>query len=219
MATRDIIVIGASAGGVQALTTLVGTLPANLPAAVFIVLHTPADSPGLLPIILGRESRLRVEHARNGERISRGRIYVAPPDQHLLLEGSIVRLVHGPKENLHRPSIDTLFRSAARWAGSRAVGVVLTGARDDGTVGMRAIKQRGGITVVQDPVEAIFPSMPANVMRNIAVDYSLPLREIGPLLDKLARQPAEEERRSPIGARARGKDDSCAANRRARAQR
>jgi two-component system, chemotaxis family, protein-glutamate methylesterase/glutaminase len=198
MATRDIIVIGASAGGVQALTTLVGTLPANLPAAVFIVLHTPADSPGLLPIILGRESRLRVEHARNGERISRGRIYVAPPDQHLLLEGSIVRLVHGPKENLHRPSIDTLFRSAARWAGSRAVGVVLTGARDDGTVGMRAIKQRGGITVVQDPVEAVFPSMPANVMRNIAVDYSLPLREIGPVLDKLAREPAEDGRRYPV---------------------
>ena len=191
--TRDIIVIGASAGGVQALTTLVAALPAALPAAVFIVLHVRADSPSLLPNILARDARLPVNHAKNGERIQHGRIYVAPPDQHLLIESSFVKLVHGPKENLHRPSIDTLFRFAARWAGPRVIGVVLTGARDDGTVGMRAIKQRGGITIVQDPIEATFPSMPTSVMQDIRVDYSLPLREIGPLLARLVEQPAGNE--------------------------
>ena len=131
MATRDTIVIGASAGGVQALITLVAALPSNLPAAVFIVLHIPADSPSLLPDILARESPLPVGHAKNNERITPGRIYVAPPDQHLLIERNHIRLVHGPKVNFHRPSIDTLFRSAARWAGPRVIGVVLTGARDD----------------------------------------------------------------------------------------
>src|ERR1041384_237515 len=117
MATRDIIVIGASAGGVQALTKLVANLPGDLPAAVFIVLHISANAPGLLPHILGRESKLRVAHAIEGELITRGKVYVAPPDHHLIVERDHVRLVHGPKENLHRPSIDTLFRSAARWAG------------------------------------------------------------------------------------------------------
>jgi two-component system, chemotaxis family, protein-glutamate methylesterase/glutaminase len=198
MPTRDTIVIGASAGGVQALTTLVGDLPRDLPAAVFIVLHVPANAPSLLPGILARGSSLPVEHARNGERIRPGRVYVAPPDLHLLIEGSNVRLVHGPKENLHRPSIDTLFRSAARWAGPRVIGVVLTGARDDGTVGMRAIKQRGGLTIVQDPIEAVFPSMPSNVMQRMVVDYSVPLRQIGPLLDKLSRDLAEEEGGYPL---------------------
>ncbi|HYV13640.1 MAG TPA: chemotaxis protein CheB [Pyrinomonadaceae bacterium] len=160
MATRDIIVIGASAGGVQALSTLVADLPHNLPAAVFIVLHLSANVPSLLPGILARESKLQVAHAEDGEPIKRGRVYVAPPDQHLIIEAGSARLVHGPKENLHRPSIDALFRSAARWAGPRVIGVVLTGARDDGKVGMRAVQQRGGITIVQNPLEAPFPSMP-----------------------------------------------------------
>lgn len=198
MATRDTIVIGASAGGVQALLKLVGALPGDLPAAVFIVLHVRADSPSLLPGILGRESQLPVEHPKSGERIRHGRIYVAPPDQHLLVEGSYVKLVRGPKENLHRPSIDTLFRSAARWCGPRVIGVVLTGARDDGAVGMRAIKQRGGIAIVQDPHEATFPSMPMSVMQQIKVDYSLPLREIAPLLNKLSHEEAADEGGYPV---------------------
>jgi two-component system chemotaxis response regulator CheB len=192
MATRDIIVIGASAGGVQALSTLVKALPGDLPAAVFIVLHVPADLPSVLPEILAREANLRVAHAKHGEAIEHGRVYVAPPDHHLLLERDHTKLVHGPKENLHRPSIDALFRSAALWAGPRVNGVVLTGARDDGTLGMRTIKQRGGITIVQDPVEAPFASMPLSVIRNIAVDYSLPVQEIGPLLTELSRQTVEE---------------------------
>ena len=171
MATRDTIVIGASAGGVQALTKLVAELPADLPAAVFIVLHIPSNAPSLLPSILSRDAHLPVAHAETGEKITSGKVYVAPPDHHLLIEDTHVKLVHGPKENLHRPSIDALFRSAARWAGPRAIGVVLTGARDDGTIGMRTIKQHGGIAIVQDPSEATFPSMPMSVMQKIKVDY------------------------------------------------
>lgn len=198
MATRDIIVMGASAGGVQALTKLVTNLPVDLPAAVFIVLHISANVPSLLPGILARESRLRVAHAIDGDSIQRGRVYVAPPDHHLIIERDHVRLVHGPKENLHRPSIDTLFRSAARWAGPRVIGVVLTGARDDGAAGMRAVKQRGGIAIVQDPEEAPFPSMPMSVMQEINVDYSLPLREIPQLLNRLSRETAAEEGGFPV---------------------
>jgi len=198
MATRDTIVIGASAGGVQALTKLVSELPANLPAAVLIVLHVPSNVPSLLPEILARGANVPVAHATDQELISHGKVYVAPPDHHLIVEKGRTRLVHGPKENLHRPSIDTLFRSAARWAGPRVIGVILTGARDDGKLGMRAVKQRGGITVVQDPREAPFPSMPMNVMQEIRVDYSLSLVEIAPLLSELSRETVEEEERYPM---------------------
>lgn len=198
MATRDRIVIGASAGGVQALQPLVADLPPDLPAAVFIVLHISADFPSLLPQILARQSMLDVAHAVDGEPIQSGRIYVAPPDEHLIIEDKRVKLVHGPKENLHRPSIDALFRSAARWGGPRVIGVVLTGARSDGKVGMRAVKLRGGLTIVQDPSEAPFPSMPRSVMQEIQVDYSLPLREIAPLLNHLSREAVEEEGGYPM---------------------
>jgi two-component system chemotaxis response regulator CheB len=198
MATRDIIVIGASAGGVQALTKLVTNLSADLPAAVFIVLHVSANVPSMLPDILARESKLRLAHAIDRELITRGKVYVARPDHHLIIERDHVKLVHGPKENLHRPSIDTLFRSAARWAGPRVIGVVLTGARDDGAAGMRAIKQRGGIAIVQDPEEAPFPSMPMSVMQEINVDYSMPLREIPELLNHLARETPAEEGELPV---------------------
>jgi len=198
MATHDTIVIGASAGGVQALSTLIGDLPRDLPAAVFIVLHISAKVPSLLPDILARGSSLPVAHAIDGEPIERGRVYVAPPDQHLIIEDGFVKLVHGPKENLHRPSIDALFRSAARWKGSRVIGVVLTGARDDGKVGMGAVKQRGGIAIVQDPSDAPFPSMPMSVMQEIRVDYSVPLREIAPLLNQLSRELANDEGRYPV---------------------
>jgi two-component system chemotaxis response regulator CheB len=198
MATRDTIVIGASAGGVQALSKLVADLPHDLPAAVFIVLHISPNVPSLLPSILARESSLPVAYASDGEAIQRGRIYVAPPDHHLIIEDDKVTLVRGPKENLHRPAIDALFRSAARWAGPRVIGVVLTGARDDGKVGMRAVKLRGGITIVQDPLEAAFPSMPMSVMQDIKVDYSLRLIEIAPLLNRLARKTADEEGWYPV---------------------
>ena len=197
MATRDTIVIGASAGGVQALTKLVADLPPDLPAAVFIVLHIPSYSPSFLPDILARDARMVVAHATDGEEIRWGKVYVAPPDRHLLIEDRHVKLVHGPKENLHRPSIDALFRSAARWAGPRVIGVVLTGARDDGAVGMRAIKQRGGISIVQDPLEAPFPSMPMSVMQDMKVDYSVPLARLRLCL-QLSREAIEEEGRYPV---------------------
>lgn len=198
MATRDTIVIGASAGGVQALSTLITDLPGDLPAAVFIVLHIPSNVPSVLPSILSRDARMPVAHAEDGEEIRPGKVYVAPPDHHLLIEDSHVKLVRGPKENLHRPSIDALFRSAARSAGTRVIGVVLTGARDDGRTGMKAIKQRGGIAIVQDPFEAPFPSMPLSVMQDTKVDYSLPISEIGPLLVQLSYETAEEEGRYPV---------------------
>ena len=198
MANRNTIVVGASAGGVQALSTLVAQLPSDLSAAVLIILHIPAHVPSLLPTILSRDSRLPVAHAVNGEEIKNGRIYVAPPDNHLLIENGRVKLVHGPKENLHRPSIDAMFRSAALSAGLRAIGVILTGARDDGKNGMIAIKQRGGIAIIQDPAEAPYPSMPLSVMQEVKVDYSLRLSEIGPLLYKLCREAVEEEGRYPV---------------------
>lgn len=137
-------------------------------------------------------------HAIDGEPVRHGKVYVAPPDEHLLIEDGHVKLVHGPKENMHRPSIDALFRSAARWAGPRVIGVVLTGARDDGTVGMSAIKQRGGLAIVQDPLEAPFPSMPLSVLQDVKVDYTVPLREIATLLNRLTRESADDEGRYPV---------------------
>lgn len=210
-ATRDIIVIGASAGGIQALSKLVTDLPADLPAAVLLVLHVAANFPSLLPQILSRESHLPAAHAKNGEEIVHGRIYVAPPDLHLLIENKQIKLVHGPRENLHRPSIDALFRSAARWAGPRVIGVILTGARSDGTVGMRAIKLRGGITIVQDPLEAPFPSMPMSVMQNMRVDYSMPLSEIGSLLNHLSRETVPEESRYAVSDEVEIESKNCRA--------
>src|SRR5437588_10453002 len=138
MPRHDIIVVGASAGGVEALKTLVGTLSPDLEASVFIVLHIPPQSPSLLPEILSRYGPLRAVQPKDGDPIVRGMIYVAPPDHHLLVERERIRVVRGPKENRHRPAVDPLFRSAALAYGPRVVGVVLTGALDDGTAGLLA---------------------------------------------------------------------------------
>lgn len=198
MPGHDIIVVGASAGGVEALSTLMSQLPAELLASVFIVLHIPPQTPSLLPLILDRTSPLPVSQAINGEKIEYGRVYVAPPDNHLLVERGFVRVLRGPKENRYRPAVDPLFRSAAVAYGPRVVGVVLTGALDDGTVGMRAVKQRGGVGVVQDPREALYSGMPRSAMENANIDYILPLAEIAPLLVRLANEPADEEGRYPV---------------------
>ncbi len=157
MATLDTIVIGASAGGVQALLNLVADLPPDLPAAVFIVLHIPTDVPSMLPEILARDAKLPVGAAKNHEEIRPGRVYVAPPDHHLLIERQHIKLVHGPKENFHRPSIDVLFRSAARWAGPKNHRSDSNRHRTDGAAGMADIKRRGGITVIQDPLGCSIP--------------------------------------------------------------
>lgn len=198
MAGHDIIVVGASAGGVEALMTLVRDLPAELPAAVFIVLHIPAQSPSLLPSILNRAGSLIAAHPEDGANIEYGRIYVAPPDHHLLIEEGRVRVMRGPKENRHRPAVDPLMRTAARAYGPRVVGVILTGSLDDGTAGLQAIKTRGGVAVVQDPDEALYPSMPRSAIENVAVDYCLPLSEIVPTLARLANEEAADEAGFPV---------------------
>ncbi|MEG3986813.1 chemotaxis protein CheB [Microcoleus sp. Pol7_A1] len=199
MPGHDIIVIGASAGGLKALGAILGNLPSDIDAAIFIVKHLAADKPSILPQILTDLGSLPASHPSDGEAIQKGRIYVAPPDNHLLLnqQGSI-RVVHGPKENRFRPAIDTLFRSAARAYGSRVVGVVLTGYLDDGTVGLQAVKKRGGVTIVQDPKEAEYPSMPTSALRYVKVDRCLPLAEIPDLLVELSKQPAAEQEAYPM---------------------
>ena len=183
---HDIIVMGASVGGVDALPRLIASLPANLPAAVFVVLHTAPQGPGLLPEIIRKTSKLPVRHALDGEKILRGQVYVAKPDYHLTVNGSRIRVVRGPKENFHRPSIDALFRTAAESHGARVAGVVLTGNLDDGTAGLYAVKSFGGIAIVQDPKDAAAPAMPRSALRNVKVDHCLPLAQIGPLLVRLA---------------------------------
>lgn len=193
MPTRDIIVIGASVGGIEALRAIAGGLPKDLPAAVFVVLHTSPEAPGILADILDRAGALPASFAADGEHILPGRIYVAPPDKHLVIEPNRVRLTRGPKENRFRPAVDPLFRSAAQVYGPRVIGVILTGYLDDGTAGLWAVKQLGGTTVVQDPHEALAPSMPASAMRQVRVDHCLPVEEIAPLLVSLTGQPLEEE--------------------------
>jgi two-component system, chemotaxis family, protein-glutamate methylesterase/glutaminase len=191
MPGRDIIVVGASAGGVEALTRLVKPLPADLPASLFVVLHLPVDAYSALPTILTRAGPLSAVHPRDGETIERGRIYVAPPDHHLLLHRGLVRLIRGPRENGHRPAVDPLFRAAAAAYGPRVVGIVLSGALDDGTAGLLAIKARGGVAVVQDPADALFAGMPEHALESGAVDYQLAADEMAPLLDHLARAVVE----------------------------
>jgi two-component system chemotaxis response regulator CheB len=198
MPKHDMIVIGASAGGVEALIKLVGSLPSDLPAALFLVMHIPAQSPSLLPDILNRSGRLHAVHANDGQKIQYGYIYIAPPDHHLLVEDGIVRIVRGPKENRHRPAIDPLFRSAARSYGTRVVGVILTGSMDDGTAGFLAIKRRGGKTIVQDPQDALFSSMPQSAIAHVEVDHVMPLSKIGPLLAQLAQDETAEQGSFPI---------------------
>lgn len=184
-----IVVIGASAGGVQALCNVVEGLGAGLPAAVLIVLHLSPYGRSSLPAILGRSTCLPASHPVDGEPIEPGRIYIAPPDRHLAIQDGRLHLSRNASENGHRPAIDVLFRSAARAFGSRVVGVVLTGNLDDGTVGLAAIKKCGGVAVVQDPGDADYPSMPESAITNVQVDHVLPLVGIGPLLNDLLRQP------------------------------
>ncbi len=172
---RDIVVIGASAGGVEALTTLVAHLPHDLPAALFVVVHISSEAPSSLAQILSRAGALPARTAQDKAPIEHGHIYVAPPDRHLLLTAEDVRVVSGPRENRHRPAIDPLFRSAALSFGRRVVGIVLSGALNDGTAGLLAIKRAGGIAMVQDPATAAFPGMPKSALTYVSVDWSLPL--------------------------------------------
>lgn len=198
MPGHDIIVIGASAGGVEALLTIARALPEDLPAAVFVVLHISPYARSVLPELLSRTGPLPAVHARNGETIQPGRIYVAPPDHHLLVRREGVSVTRGPQENGVRPAVDVLFRTAATAFRKRVVGVVLSGNLDDGTAGLAAIHRFGGVTVVQHPDEALYPGMPTNAVENVPVQYIRPLAEIAPLLVKLAREPVEEPVPAPF---------------------
>jgi len=187
VATHDIIVIGASAGGVETTSTLLSELPRDLKAAICIVMHLGRGR-SMLPEILSRAGRLPAIHPKDGDALEYGRVYVARPDHHLIVEPGRVRVVHGPTENGCRPAVDPLFRSAARVYGSRVIGIVLTGALDDGTAGLAAVKEAGGIAIVQDPDEAFAPSMPRSARSLVAVDHVLPVREMGLLITELTRE-------------------------------
>jgi len=189
MAGHDIVVIGGSAGGVEALKRICEGLPANFPAAVFVVLHISPTSRSVMPELLSRAGPLPARHPTDEETISAGHIYVAPPDMHMLLRPGHVILRRGPHENRTRPAIDPLFRSAAVAYRSRVIGVVLSGLLDDGAAGLIAIKSCGGICLVQQPEDAMWPEMPRNALAHDHVDYSLPVADVPALLRRLVNQP------------------------------
>lgn len=182
-----VFVIGASLSGIDALSELISKLPEKFPAPIFVAQHVAAHSPGLLPQILTKAGRLRASHPKTGELIERGHIYVAPPDRHMLLRKGYVTLSHGPHENLARPAVDPLFRSAAIAYGPAVVAAVLTGQLDDGTAGLLAVKDRGGTTIVQDPSEATAPSMPQSAMHHVKIDHCCKLEEMASLFVDLAQ--------------------------------
>ena len=186
-AERKLVVVGASAGGVTALRKLVSDLPADFPAPVLIVLHI-GSHPSMLPALLSSAGPLPAVEVEDGSPLVPGRVGVAPPDHHLLVDQNTVRLSRGPKEHHTRPAIDPLFRSAALAHGSRVIGVVLTGHLDDGTAGLQAIKACGGIAVVQDPRDAQEPSMPLSAMHHVDVDHCLPIDAIGKALTRLVKE-------------------------------
>ncbi|WP_034388779.1 chemotaxis protein CheB [Deinococcus sp. YIM 77859] len=191
MTRQPIVVIGASAGGVEALQALASRLPTDFPAPVLMVLHIAPYSPSVLPDILNRCCALPAQHAQDGETAQPGRIYVAPPDHHLLVENGELAVTKGPRENRMRPAIDTLFRSAAYTHGPDVTGVILSGLLDDGTSGLWTIKRLGGQAIVQDPGDARFDAMPRSAIQHVAVDAVLSAAQIGEQLSQLVRQPRQ----------------------------
>ncbi len=190
---HDIVVIGTSAGGMEAVNKLISQLPEELPAAIFLVQHLSADSSSeYLVQRMAKNTNLRVKVAENDEVFTKGTVYMVPQDRHLLLTSKRILVAKGPRENQFRPAIDPLFRSAAAYHGSRVIGVILTGMMSDGVVGLEAVKRSGGIAVVQDPSDAEYPDMPKNAIRNVDVNYVVPVREMGALLYQLARTPSDD---------------------------
>src|SRR5687767_3493840 len=189
---RDRIAVGASAGGVSALKELAGSFDRDFPAAVFVALHIWPLAHSELPSILSRSGPLPSVHPVDGTPVERGRIYVAPPDHHIVIESDAIRLNRGPVVNRHRPSIDVLFRSLAREYDGRAIGVLLTGSDDDGAAGLAAIRANGGVTVVQDPDESLFPQMPLSALNYGVVDHTFKLAEMGARLRALALEKARK---------------------------
>jgi two-component system chemotaxis response regulator CheB len=201
MNNRDIIVIGGSSGATAPLKTILGGLPPDLPAAVFIVLHIPARSTGILSTVAAAAARLPVQQVVDGMPIQPGQIYIAAPDHHLIITQGLIKLGRGPRENMVRPAIDPLFRSAAVAYGSRVIGVVLSGFLNDGASGLNAIKRCGGITVVQDPADAIADEMPRSAMQATTIDLCASSARLGDVLSDLVRQPPGESHPVPADLR------------------
>jgi two-component system chemotaxis response regulator CheB len=194
---HEVVVVGASAGGVEALRRLIASVPPEFPGTMFVVLHLPTNAHSFLPKILGRAGALPVHHAVDGQVPARGTVYVAPPDVHLLVKRRGMQLLRGPTENGHRPAIDPLFRSAAEAVGSGVVGIVLSGVLDDGTNGLLAISSHGGLTVAQTPDDALYPSMPQSAIDNVPIDVVAPADEIGRSLSRLMEQRTPENSHAP----------------------
>jgi two-component system chemotaxis response regulator CheB len=206
VANRDIVVIGASAGGLEALKELLAAMPSDLDASILIVLHTASHARGVLAQVLERAAKLPVSHPRDGEQMGRGRVHVAPPNFHLIVEkGGILRVLQGPRENLHRPAIDPLFRSAAAAYGPRVIGVVLTGMLDDGTAGLMTISASGGIPIVQDPTTALFASMPASALDQVPNARVATLQEMPALLLRLIHEKLPAAKRQPTNIQVQAK--------------
>ena len=187
---HDIVVIGTSAGGLEALTAVVNPLPFDLPAAIFVVQHmAPYGDAEALLRSLRKKTALTCKLAEDGERFRHGRLYLAPPDCHLLVKERRLLVTKGARENRYRPAVDTLFRSAAVAYGPRVIGVILTGLLDDGTVGLQAIKKCGGLAVVQNPKDAAYPEMPQNALDMVAVDHCVPLADMAHLVETLVQAP------------------------------
>jgi len=188
--SRDLIVVGASAGGIPAISTLLQGLPADLPATILVVFHLAPDSGRMLPRMIGEKSPLPVSLAEDRAPLRHGEVHIAVADRHLLVEPGVMRIVRGPRENRFRPAIDPLFRSAAWAYGPRVIGILLSGLLNDGSAGLWAIKSCGGIAVVQDPVDAHYSDMPQHALDILPVDHCLPVVEMGALVTRLARQPS-----------------------------
>src|SRR5262245_61643171 len=187
MPGRDIVTIGGSAGSMDELCKLLRSLPKSFTGSLFIVVHTSAEGPGLLAEILGRASRLPVGNPHHGEPIKPGRVYVAPPNYHLLIVPGHIELGRGPRENRFRPAADPLFRTAAQTYGPRVVGIVLSGGLEDGTLGLKVIKQHGGMAIAQEPSEAVNPGMPNSAIQNVNVDFVMPVKAMPRVLMQLSR--------------------------------
>jgi two-component system, chemotaxis family, protein-glutamate methylesterase/glutaminase len=195
--TTNVVAVGASAGGVEALKSFAAGLPPDLPHAVLVVLHMPTHAPSVLARILARTAALPTAEAVDGEPLQPGTIRVAVPNRHLLVDENRVALSQGPTENGHRPAVNALFRSVALTFGPRAVGVLLSGVLDDGTLGSAAIRSRGGTTIAQSPADALFPAMPLNAIAAGVIDHKVDAAEIGGLLKKFADRDFEEHEMQP----------------------